>query len=647
MKRKRLLSLALAAVTAVGALGMSGCGESEESDNTFGWWIYATDGQGTYYTDYDDNPAVQWMNHQTWDVENGGIAKDGDGAKVTFTFQAPIAGSETDNFNTMMSTGEYPELIDLNVAESAETLVEEGILVDITEYVEKYMPNYQALLEKYPDIKGKVTNVDEDGNVHYYKLCSIYDGMADPWAGYVYRRDWLVKYATPTEYVWDWDSDYVKENGHPAVTPLSEAQASGNMEGWKKNEVTSFTMTQGEDPDNDWQDNVIFPSGKDYPYTISDWEWMLEAYQKAIEERGWSEDSNAYGTTVSYAGVYSMGELASSFGGGGMTWSVDEDGQVYYAGTSDNFKTYLECVNHWYEEGWLDKTFETRTADMMWMINEAGCTQGKVGMWLGTVAVLGDTIRVTCANEEDAQDAYVMGCPFPINDVYGSDEQKFKEPDAFYADSLVGAGTGFTNKIEDKSEEELAALFTALDWTYTPEGGNSMVFGLSSEQMEEYTPENNIYEEYGFTAGYDVIDNGDGTVCYRTQFASGDDTANAFRNGRMGVGLRLTGNGEGLDYTMEYADTAKVTADAKKHFAAYRNTASVMDYPKMFDDEEGDLYNKTSNSLLETISIEVPKLIKEGLGGWNDYVDAVNQYDPQAVTEILQKYVDRINAAES
>lgn len=644
MKAKKVLTLALAAATAFSALTFGGCGGSGSGDNTFTWWIYATDGKGTFYTDYDDNPAVQWVNHQTWDIENGGIAEDGKGESLTFTFQAPIAGAETDNFNTMMSTEAYPEIIDLNVAESAETLVEEGVLVDITEYVEKYMPNYLALLEKYPEIKGKVTNVDEDGKLHYYKLCSIYDGVNDPWAGFVYRRDWLVKYAQPTEYVWDWDSAYVQENGHPAVTPLSAAQASGNLEGWKQNEVTSFQVTNdgGDDPDEKYEDNLIFPSGMEYPYTISDWEWMLEAYQKAIEARGWTDDKDAYGTTVAYMGGYSQGELSSSFGGGGLTWSVDKDGEVYYSGTSDNYKAYLECVNNWYNKGWLDTSFETRTADMMWTINETGYSQGKVGMWLGTVGVLGDTIRVTCANEEDAKDAYVMGCPFPINDVYGGDEQKFKEPDSFYADALIGGGVGLTNKIEDKSEEAIAALFTYFDWTYTVEGGNLGQLGLSAEQMKEYTPENNVYGDYGMTAGYDIVENEDGTICYKTQYENGDDVSNALKNGRMGTGLRLTGNGEDADYTIEYTGTPKVVEDAKKYFAMYQNTASMLEYTKMLSDEDGDAYSKTSTYLTEVISKDLPSLVKEGLDGWDSYVTKINKYDPDSITEIFQKYVDRV-----
>ena len=47
---------------------------------------------------------------------------------------------------------------------------------------------------------------------------------------------------------------------------------SGNLEGWKVNEVTEFTGSQGENPEEDYTDNVIFPSGTDEPLTISEWE---------------------------------------------------------------------------------------------------------------------------------------------------------------------------------------------------------------------------------------------------------------------------------------------------------------------------------------------------------------------------------------
>lgn len=34
------------------------------------------------------------------------------------------------------------------------TMINEGILMDLTDYVEKYCPNYVALLDANPDIKA-------------------------------------------------------------------------------------------------------------------------------------------------------------------------------------------------------------------------------------------------------------------------------------------------------------------------------------------------------------------------------------------------------------------------------------------------------------------------------------------------------------
>ena len=70
---------------------------------------------------------MQWLNQQYWDTENGGLGTEENGTPLKFTFQAPIAGSEQDNFNTMMSTGEYTDVVDLSYsADTAATLVEEG-----------------------------------------------------------------------------------------------------------------------------------------------------------------------------------------------------------------------------------------------------------------------------------------------------------------------------------------------------------------------------------------------------------------------------------------------------------------------------------------------------------------------------------------
>lgn len=56
--------------------------------------------------------AVQWLRKQTWDPETHTRAEDGEGLSLDFTFQTPIAGAETDNFNTMVGTGEYTDIMD-------------------------------------------------------------------------------------------------------------------------------------------------------------------------------------------------------------------------------------------------------------------------------------------------------------------------------------------------------------------------------------------------------------------------------------------------------------------------------------------------------------------------------------------------------
>ena len=158
MKHRKIAALLLAGVTAFSALALSGCGSESASDgDTFSWWIVMADGQGPYYDKYEDNPAVQWVNQQYWDVENHTLGDAESGENIQFTFNVPISGSEADSYNTMISTGEYTDILDLVYAGSYDSLIEAGILMDITEYVEKYMPDYVAILDEHPDWKARVT----------------------------------------------------------------------------------------------------------------------------------------------------------------------------------------------------------------------------------------------------------------------------------------------------------------------------------------------------------------------------------------------------------------------------------------------------------------------------------------------------------
>ena len=655
---KRILSaglmaaMALTLVVGCGGNGDSGDdggsaagGDAKESEFAgknaeFTWWIQQTDSNGEYYETYEQSPVAQYVNQQYWDSTTGGIGTEETGRKLEFSYLVPITGSESENFNTMIGTGEYPELIDLTrSSESAQMLYENGVLMDITEYVEKYMPNYIAFLDKRPDMKPFVQVADEEGNVHYYAIYGMMDGVGDMWEGTCYRRDWIVKYAEPTEYVWDWESDYVKENGHPAVTPLAKAVEEDDLEGSKENEVTEFSSSEGANPAEDYTDNVIFPSGTSDPLTISDWEWMFEAFDKAIEARGWQDDSSAYGFSVPYYGFGQAGDYTSSFGGGTGGFYV-KDGVVSYDGDSENFKTYLECMQAWYEKGWLDQNFNTRAADIFFQIDATSVNQGKVGMWCGLVSSLGTAIRTSCQNPEDQADAYVMGAPLPINDVYGTEKQMYKEPDALYQGSKSGGVTGITVKAKDK---DLETLFTFLNWTYSEEGARTIRFGLNAEQYASVTLDPDLYAEYDIETAYTVTEDEDGKPVIKTTFGDSDTIAGALRGQRMDVGINFGG------YTGEYTldkGVPKVNAEALALWAKYLNTGNVLDYSGLLNAEESDQYSKISTAGIDYQSQNVPNVIK-GTMSWEDYVKGLENIDTDTAVALLQKYVDVARTMET
>ncbi len=633
--------MALGLVAAMAATGFAGCGSKKSAGGAddFTWWIYKSDGDGTWYETYEEDPSVQFINQQYWNSEDGGIGTKDNGTQLNFSFQVPVTGAESDNFNTMISTGEYPEIVDTVVStDSAEALNNSGIAMDITEYVEKYMPNYLAYLDANPELKPLVTVADKDGKSHYYAIYSFTDGLEDPWEGSCYRRDWIVKYATPTDYVWDWDSDAVKTNGHPEVTPLAEAKKANNMNGWKKNDVTSFTADYGQDPDEDYTDNVVFPSGKSDPYTISDWEWMFEAFEKAIDDRGWSNDTSAYCTTVSYSGYSGTGDLVSSFGGGNGNFYVNDD-TVSYDGASANFQNYVEAMQNWYNQGWLDSEFNTRSSDMFFMINSTGVNQGKVGLWCGLTSTLGTAIRTSCADATDAKDAYVMGAALPVNDTYGTADQMYKDPDSLYQSARKGTATIVTEKAKDK---DLATLFTYFDWTYTMEGALVQRLGLSEEQYKSVKLDPDLYADNNLTAAYTTSKDDQGRNVYSRTFDGSSTLTAAICAQRMDIGLKLVTT----DDVVIDSGNKKVVTDAYEQFNKYLNTGGTMDYQKLFSADESATYGEINTAVTDYVNQNLPQVVK-GTMSWADYKKGLDAIDTNSAVEIFQKYVSQAATAKN
>ena len=130
--------------------GRDGAGSAGQ-DTSFTMWLYNAQ-DSSYYTEYSDNPIVQYAENKTWGPED---------KTVDFEFWVPPAGSEADSYQTMIASGDYPDVLHGAIADAPPVLYENGMILDLTDYVVEYMPNYYAYIQEHPDFKSNVVyNID-------------------------------------------------------------------------------------------------------------------------------------------------------------------------------------------------------------------------------------------------------------------------------------------------------------------------------------------------------------------------------------------------------------------------------------------------------------------------------------------------------
>lgn len=586
MKKRRSIALVLALVMTLSAL-LTGCGGggggSAGSDNTYSWWIYSG-ADAMYYTEYSENPAVQYSLQGEFGPE---------GKKVALEFWQPAAGKETDNYTTMIASGDLPDIIDAVICEPAPVMVEKGYALDITEYVERNMPNYVALVHSNPEyLRNAVFMVD--GKEHYYSLISLLDKSESIFQGYQYRRDWIVKYGT---------------------NPTTGAAFTGGY-------------TDANDPDS-WEDDVVFPSGGADPIYISDWEWMFEIFTKAMDDQGITD---GYCMSLYYPGFTWSGGLPSSFGGGTCYFYQDKDGQVQYGSDKAPFRAYLECMNAWYEKGWLDQDFYQRTSDSFFAIDDTAVRQGKVGMFNGVQSELGGRMDMHDGGYTDG--IYVAGAAYPINDIYGDDSCKFVEPDCVMGSGLTKGGVLITKNAEGKDLDTLCAY---LDQFYTEEGALIRTLGLSAEQASEFTG-SSFYADNGLSNGAYYIGS-DGKYVKDPVIvndAGGLSNAAIFTKA---PGLTLV---ENVDLGL--APSYQASLD---RWSQYPNTSFFQGSitTNMMSTEDLNTAGEIGNRLTEYITNNAAAFIRgekdiHNDTDWNNWCTSLQKYNYQKAIDIFQPYAD-------
>lgn len=584
---KRTLSMLLAAVMLLGTVSMlAGCNQGSDDADTFTIWMGSSvDSQ--YYANYGENPVVQYLEKRF---------------EINLEFISPVVGNETDNFNTLVATGDYPDMMDLSFyAGTVADLYDngDGICLDLTQYIADYMPNYSAFLEA--NKTGATAYAAIDGK--YLTLNNYNADVPDQWGGYLYRRDWLLKYGT-------------------------DPVTGDAFKSWEENGV--------------YRDNVNFPDGyvdtdgNENPLTVADWEWMFQQFEKSPDY--------SYAISMGYRGYNETGEYLSAWGVGSLWNTYDEDGDgvfetVKFGAGSEEFRSYMETMKIWYDKGWLDPDFATRTSDLFYQVDANTVYQGKVGAWYGTVGQLGSQIE--SADQPATKGIMAWPAPVPKLSVDSPD------PTIFYQDGMETTRTWMiTDAIEGKNIEKFMAM---LDYLCSPEGSALRTYGLSKAQMEEYDIDLSVMTKYGLANGCYTMVNEKGETDPSGQYYRMDDLITNDSGGLTVATNCLYFFGLGAPYANRYTpdenenDHRKIMADAA--WAKYENKGTVSNsLSAQMSSEDGQAYRNTQAAIRDYLAVEVPKFIKGQSElndkNWQKFQAALKTRKQEKNTQILQSVVD-------
>ena len=587
-------------MTAVGcSKGDAGSASGDVSkDATFTYWMPVGE-DSSYYDTYDKNPGIEYLLAKTWK------GKDGEEKKIDIKFEIPATSSARDNLTTIISTGDYTDIMEMSMYTGSITeLYEDGTILDLTPYMEEYMPNYMSFLDANPNLKLSATNII-DGEKKYIQLYNYNNFKEDNWGGYCYRRDWIVKYGK---------------------NPNDGSSFSGEY---------TLKKEDGTFDENSWVDNVVFPSGGADPIYISDWEWMLKIFQEAIQDQGISD---GYCMSLYYPGYTGTGDLISAFGGGGGASYKTPDNKIKYGIMDENFRVYLQAMNQWYKNGWIDTAFTEHSTDMFYKIDDTKVRQGKVGLWYG---VLSQLIGNSDIGDGFNKGMVVYAARQPINDIYGTDAQKNITPYTFYSLGNEGSKIVITEKAKEK---DLIALLSYLNYQYSDEGMLLHVMGVTKEQYD--ATQNEFMQKYGMTDGsYTDTVLSDGT--HEVEFVDAIKKNPSLNNpAKINRSWGLYALPEG------YKKVDKSQTETYKHntneWIIYDNTGYL--YPSFtgqLSPEDSKTVSKINTNVDEFAAKNIPSFIQGTRDpyndeDWNAYMKALSKYNPQKVVEIYQNLIDSL-----
>lgn len=141
---------------------------------TFEYWV-PNSASFEDFSSYNDNIFYQWMEEKTG---------------VAMHFVHPAVGNETEAFQTMVLSNEYPDFVwgvSSYYSGGVDKAINDGFLMKLNDIVDQYMPNYKKVI--YRDEDTFVRAISDSGNL--WGLHHVVDYTQGAWLGLGIRQDWL------------------------------------------------------------------------------------------------------------------------------------------------------------------------------------------------------------------------------------------------------------------------------------------------------------------------------------------------------------------------------------------------------------------------------------------------------------------------
>lgn len=147
-----------------------------KKDVTLTVWVQYTN---TILKTMDDNPVVKMIKDKTG---------------ITLKFIHPTAGDEATSLQLLLASGNLPDIIRFDGGQNptltypggGEKGIQDGVLLKLNDLIDKYAPNYKAVIARGGDYEKNT--VTDDGTM--WAMYEVANSTEDPWCGLSYRKDW-------------------------------------------------------------------------------------------------------------------------------------------------------------------------------------------------------------------------------------------------------------------------------------------------------------------------------------------------------------------------------------------------------------------------------------------------------------------------